>query len=108
MNPVIYIPQSKRLLEQLCELLRYKHYSLKTEQAYCYWLRFFVRWCGRGGRMRHPRDMGAPEVTQFLTMLANEPRVSVSTHNQAHSFGTDESEVAAGGTASPLDVLEAA
>jgi integron integrase len=85
MNPVIYIPHSKRLMEQLCEVLRYKHYSLKTEQAYCYWVRFFVRWCGRGGPMRHPRDMGASEVTQFLTMLANERRVSVSTHNQALS-----------------------
>ena len=85
MNPVIYIPQSKRLLEQLCEVLRYKHYSLKTEQAYTYWVKFFVRWCGRGGKMRHPRDMGTAEVTQFLTMLANERQVSVSTHNQALS-----------------------
>ena len=39
MNPVIYIPQSKRLMEQLCEVLRYKDYSLKTGQAYCYWVR---------------------------------------------------------------------
>ncbi|OGA95442.1 MAG: hypothetical protein A3E79_01595 [Burkholderiales bacterium RIFCSPHIGHO2_12_FULL_61_11] len=52
-------------------------------QAYLYWIRFFVRWHGRGGQMRHPRDMGALEVTQFLTMLANERRASVSTHNQA-------------------------
>ena len=85
MNPVIYIPKSKRLVEQLCEVLRYKHYSLKTEQAYVYWVKFFVRWCGRGGQMCHPRDMGAAQVTQFLTMLANERRVSVSTHNQALS-----------------------
>ena len=85
MNPVIYIPQSKRLLEQLCEVLRYKHYSLKTEQAYMYWVKFFVRWSCAGGQMRHPRDMGPVEVTQFLTMLANERRVSVSTHNQALS-----------------------
>ena len=85
MNPVIYIPLSKRLLEQLCEVLRYKHYSLKTEQAYMYWVKFFVRWCATGGQMRHPRDMGHVEVTRFLTMLANERRVSVSTHNQALS-----------------------
>lgn len=51
-------------------------YSLKTEQGYLYWVRFFVRWCGREGKIRHPRDMGAAEVTQFLTMLANERRVS--------------------------------
>ena len=62
MNPVIYTPQSKRLLEQLCEVLRYKHYCLKTEQAYVYWVKFFVRWCGRGGQMRHPRDMGAEQA----------------------------------------------
>ena len=43
------------LLEQVSEALRYKHYSLKTEQAYVYWVRFFVRWCGRGGLMKHPR-----------------------------------------------------
>lgn len=83
MNPVIHTPRSKRLLEQLCEVLRYKYYSRKTEQAYAYWVKFFVRWCGRSGQMRHPRDMGSAEVTQFLTMLANERQVFVSTHNQA-------------------------
>jgi len=85
MNPVVYLPQSRRLLEQVREVLRYKHYSLKTEQAYLYWIRFYVRWHGRHGQMQHPRDMGSPELTLFLTMLANERRVSVSTHNQALS-----------------------
>ena len=85
MNSVAYLPQSKRLLEQVSEVLRYKHYSLKTEQAYLYWVRFFVRWHGRDGQMQHPRSMGGAEVAQFLTMLANERRVSVSTHNQALS-----------------------
>ena len=46
MNPVVYLPQSKRLLEQVREVLRYKHYSLKTEQAYLYWIRFYVGWHG--------------------------------------------------------------
>ena len=54
MNSVAYLPQSKRLLEQVSEVLRYKHYSLKTEQAYLYWVRFFVRWHGRDGHMQHP------------------------------------------------------
>ena len=85
MNSVAYLPQSKRLLEQVSEVIRYKHYSQKTEQAYLYWVRFFVRWHGRYGKMQHPRDMGGAEVTAFLTMLANERRVSVSTHNQALS-----------------------
>jgi site-specific recombinase XerD len=85
MNPAAYLPRSKRLLDQMREVIRYKHYSFKTEQAYLYWVRFFVRWHGRHGQMQHPGQMGGPEVTQFLTMLANERRVSVSTHNQALS-----------------------
>lgn len=85
MNPVAYIPQSPRLLDQLREVLRYKHYSLRTEEAYVYWVKFFVRWQGRDGVARHPRTMGAQEVQQFLTMLTTQRHVSVSTHNQALS-----------------------
>jgi len=72
---------STRLLDQVRERARYLHYSLPTEKAYLYWVRFFVRWHG----LRHPRDMGAPEVQAFLTMLAAQRRVSSSTHNQALS-----------------------
>ena len=79
------IPQPLRLLEQLRQALRYRHYSLRTEEAYTYWVRFFVRWHGRNGRMRHPREMAAEEVRGFLTMLAVERKASVSTHNQALS-----------------------
>jgi integron integrase len=61
------------------------HYSLSTEKTYLYWVRFYVRWAGRGGNMRHPRDMGAPEVEAFLSMLATERRVSASTRNQTLS-----------------------
>ena len=50
MNSAAYLPQSKRLLDQVDEVLRYKHYSLKTEQAYL---------------MRHPRDMGALRSRSF-------------------------------------------
>lgn len=84
-KPVSYIPQSARLLDQLREVLRYKHYSLRTEKAYLCWVKFFVRWHGRSGQVRHPRDMGAAEVQQFLSMLTTERNVSVSTHNQALS-----------------------
>ena len=73
--------QSRRLLEQLRERVRYLHYSLSTEKVYLYWARFFIRWHG----LRHPRDMGATEVEAFLTMLATERKVSPSTHNQALS-----------------------
>ena len=77
--------QSSCLLDQLRERIRYMHYSLSTEQVYVYWVRFFVRWSGRDGAMRHPRDIGAQEVEAFLTMLAAERKVSASTHNQALS-----------------------
>jgi site-specific recombinase XerD len=74
-----------RLLDQVREQIRYRHYSLSTEKTYLHWLKFFICWHGRGGVMRHPRDMGAPEVQAFLTMLATERKVSASTHNQALS-----------------------
>jgi integron integrase len=73
--------QRPRLLQILVQRLRYMHYSLRTEQAYVYWVRSFVRWSG----MRHPRNMGDKEVTAFLSMLANDRKVSPSTHRQALS-----------------------
>ena len=77
--------QSTRVLDQLRERIRYMHYSLSTEQVYVYWVRFFIRWSARSGQMRHPRDLGAPDVEAFLSMLATERKVSASTHNQALS-----------------------
>ncbi len=77
--------QSVRLLDQLRERIRYLHYSLSTEKVYVYWVKFFIRWHGRDGPMRHPRDMSAPEIEAFLTMLATQRKVSTSTHNQALS-----------------------
>jgi site-specific recombinase XerD len=77
--------QSIRVLDQLRERIRYMHYSLSTEQVYVYWVRFFIRWSARSGEMWHPRDLGAPDVEAFLSMLATERKVSASTHNQALS-----------------------
>lgn len=78
--------QSTRLLDQVRERVRYMHYSLKTEKAYLYWIRFFIRWSAtQSGGMRHPRVMGVADVEAFLSMLANERKVSASTHNQALS-----------------------
>src|SRR2546422_10324840 len=54
--------QSVKLLEQVCERIAYKHYSLRTEQAYVYWVRWFIRWSG----LHHPRDVGAADVERFL------------------------------------------
>ena len=73
--------RATRLLDQVRERIRYKHYSLRTEQAYVQWVRRFVKWHG----LRHPRDMGPLEIEGFLAMLANERRVAASTHNQALS-----------------------
>ena len=85
MKPGTPVLRSTRLLDQLRERIRYLHYSLNTEKAYLHWVRFYVRWHGRNGEMRHPRDMGTAEVEAFLNMLANERKVSASTHNQALS-----------------------
>lgn len=70
-----------RLLDQVRAAIRYKHYSLRTEQAYVYWIRYFIRQQG----MRHPREMGVEEVQSFLSWLADDRSVAPSTHNQALS-----------------------
>ena len=61
------------------ERIRYLHYSLRTEEAYLYWIREFIRFQGR----RHPRELGGTEVEQFLNALANGRKVAASTHKQA-------------------------
>lgn len=68
-----------RLLDQLRERIRYLHYSRSTEDIYVYWCRSFIRFHG----LRHPRDMGGPEVEAFLTWLADERHVASATHKQA-------------------------
>jgi site-specific recombinase XerD len=86
MKPGTPVLQSTRLLDQVRERIRYMHHSLKTEKAYLYWTRFFIRWSAtQPGGMRHPRDMGVQDVEAFLSMMANERKVSASTHNQALS-----------------------
>ncbi|GLH70534.1 integron integrase [Geothrix rubra] len=71
--------QPPRLLDQLREQLRVRHYSLRTEDAYVDWVRRFILFQGK----RHPRDLGAPEVQAFLSHLAVDRRVAPSTQNQA-------------------------
>lgn len=68
-----------RLLDQIRERIRYKHYSIRTERAYVDWARRFILFHGK----RHPRDMGAVEVEAFLTHLVTERDVAASTHQQA-------------------------
>jgi integron integrase len=69
----------KKLLEQLRDALRVKHYSYRTEQAYVDWTHRYVLFHDK----RHPKDMGAPEIEAFLTYLAVELKVAASTQNQA-------------------------
>ena len=71
--------RSARLLDQLRERIRYAHYSLRTEKTYVYWARFFIRF----HNVKHPKEMGAREVEAFLSYLANDRKVSPSTHRQA-------------------------
>jgi integron integrase len=70
-----------RLLDQVRDKIRFKHYSLRTEQAYVDWIKRFILFNGK----RHPRELGAGEVEAFLTHLAAVRDVSSSTQNQAKS-----------------------
>ena len=70
-----------RLIDQLIETIRARHYSPRTEEAYVLWVKRFIRF----HKMRHPKDMGGPEINAFLTHLAVDSKVSASTQNQALS-----------------------
>lgn len=70
-----------KLLDRLREGLRSRHYSRRTEQAYCHWVRRFIFF----HKLRHPADMAEPEINAFLTYLAVKEKVSASTQNQALS-----------------------
>ena len=74
-------PPPLRLLDQLRRQIRALHYSIRTEQAYVHWVRSFVQFSG----LRHPAELGGAEVEAFLTHLAVDRQVSVSTHKQALS-----------------------
>jgi integron integrase len=69
------------LLVRVRDKIRLKHYSIRTEQAYTDWVRRFILFHEK----RHPAEMGAAEVEQFLTHLAVKGQVAASTQNQAKS-----------------------
>lgn len=73
------ISDGPRLLDQVRELIRIRHYSIRTEQAYVQWIRRFILFHGK----RHPREMGGEELTAFLSHLATQRNVAASTQNQA-------------------------
>jgi len=68
-----------RLLDRVRDAIRLRHYSKRTERAYVGWIRRFILFHGK----RHPRAMGADEVTRFLSALVRDRQVSASTQNQA-------------------------
>jgi len=70
-----------KLLDQVRDKIRVKHYSIRTETQYLQWIKRFIFFHGK----RHPREMGAAEVEAFLSHLATEGSVSASTQNQALS-----------------------
>lgn len=68
-----------RLLTQLREAIRLRHYSIRTERTYVDWVKRFIRFHG----MKHPATMGAEDVARFLSWLAVERNVAAATQNQA-------------------------
>lgn len=74
-------PRTLRLLDRVRDRIRFKHYSLRTEQAYVDWIRRFIRHNGN----RHPSELDHDDVVRFLTHLAADLNVASSTQNQAQS-----------------------
>ena len=79
MNASPAIAARPRLLELVQETIRRRHYSCRTEETYLQWIRRFIVFSGR----RHPRELGAAEVTAFLNHLVAERHVAAATQNQA-------------------------
>src|SRR5262245_62105790 len=74
-------PDKVKLLDQVREVIRLKHYSIRTEESYVGWIRKFILFHGK----RHPAEMKEAEVRAFLSHLANQGNVTASTQNQAFS-----------------------
>jgi site-specific recombinase XerD len=74
-------PKPRKLLDQVQDVMRVKHYSYRTEKSYVDWIRRYILFHNK----RHPKEMGRPEIEAFLTHLAVNRRVAASTQNQAFS-----------------------
>lgn len=72
-------PQSVRLMEQVREVLRYHHYSIRTEQAYIKWILAFIRFNNK----RHPQELGKVEIEAFLSDMAVNKNYAASTQSLA-------------------------
>ena len=71
--------QPIKLLDQVRNLLRVKHYSIATERQYIYWMKQYIYYHHK----KHPKDMNEVHVQAFLTHLAVNRKISASTQNQA-------------------------
>ena len=72
-------PVTPRILDQVRDQIRVRHYSLRTEEAYVNWIKRFILFHGK----RHPQHLAGPEVAAFLSNLAVDRNVSANTQNQA-------------------------
>lgn len=79
-NPASF-SRPPKLIDQLREALRSRHYSPRTEQTYCHWVKRYIFF----HKVRHPAEMAEPEINSFLTHLAVKEKVAASTQNQALS-----------------------
>lgn len=70
---------SSPFLESIRHVLRTKHYSIQTEKAYLTWIKRFILF----NKKRHPAEMGEQEVSNFLSYLAIDRKVTSSTQNLA-------------------------
>jgi hypothetical protein len=96
------LPRPPRLLDQVHQVLRVRHYALSTEDCYIQWIARFILFHNK----RHPRDMGADDVEQFLTDLAVNGHVSASTPNQALKvISVHVARKGVSGITSPRDAL---
>ena len=78
------IPNPKlKLREQFHEVMRFKHFSQRTEEAYWQWVVRFLKFHRAGGVWRHPKDLPAAAVGEFLSDLATRLRVAAATQSQA-------------------------
>jgi integron integrase len=77
--PVAPEPSNPKLLDQVRQLMRLRHYSLRTEGAYVGWIRRYILFHGK----QHPSDLDEKHVSEFLSSLAINGRVAASTQNQA-------------------------
>jgi integron integrase len=81
-RPIIkekFKPKPGKLMDQVREVLRYHHYSIRTEEAYVRWILQYIRF----NEKQHPKDLGKAEIERFLSYLASERHVAAATQNQA-------------------------